>query len=155
MGSLLGRLEAKEAASRARIEELHAQIAALTERLEEAALSRWVVTRETVLAVLAEDDEEAAASVSVSGPEPAVPDRAVAVPEAVPVGVDGLPSPVYQEVLDVFAVADGPLRCRQLCEQLGLGIEDRLVEGMRSKLKRLVKRGRLVEQAPGVFALSR
>ncbi len=70
-------------------------------------------------------------------------------------GDDGLPSPVYQQVLDVFAASDGPLRCKQVCEQLGLGSEARHLEGMRSRLKRLVRRGRLVEPDPGVFALPR
>jgi hypothetical protein len=120
MGSLLGRLEAKEAASRARIEELRGQIAALTERLaaEEAALSRWVVTRETVLAVLAEDDEDAELAAAGSKGEPVIPVRAEAG-AAVAGGVagagdDGLPSLVYQQVLDVFAASDGPLRCKQV-----------------------------------------
>ncbi|MER5755415.1 hypothetical protein [Streptomyces sp. NPDC002088] len=50
MGSLIGELEARQAAVRGRVEELEGRIAALTVRLEEerGRLERLTVTRETL-----------------------------------------------------------------------------------------------------------
>lgn len=58
MGSLLGRLEAREEAARVRVEELRAEMAALAGRLaaEEELLSRLQITRQTVIEVLAGGD---------------------------------------------------------------------------------------------------
>jgi hypothetical protein len=174
MGSLLGRLEAREAAARVRVEELRAEMAALAERLaaEEALLSRLQVTTQTVIEVLAgpdlpEDGAVAAgagaastsvsqaAALSASG----VADGAAASPELptqVPVfteGGDGRGLPLaYRDVWEVLVDAGRPLRAKQLCAALGLGAEPRHVEGMGSKLKRLVGRGWLAEVEPGLFA---
>lgn len=47
----------------------------------------------------------------------------------------------------------GPVRAGALAGLLGLEVSAVKVEGLRSKLKHLVKRGWIVEQRPGVFAL--
>ncbi len=47
----------------------------------------------------------------------------------------------YRDVLEVLADAAQPLRAKQIAAALGLGEEPRGVEGLRLKLKRLVKRG--------------
>lgn len=57
----------------------------------------------------------------------------------------------YRDVLEVLADAGRPLRTKQIAVALGLGGEHRSVEGLRLKLKRLVKRGWLAEPAAGLF----
>jgi hypothetical protein len=57
----------------------------------------------------------------------------------------------YRDVLEVLADAGKPLRTRQMAVALGLGDQHRSVQGLRSKLKRLVKRGWLAEPAVGLF----
>ena len=87
-----------------------------------------------------------------------------AAPVAVRVGVGAVTVPVwqagmeeavlpvaYRDVLEVLADAARPLRARQIAAALGLGQEPRHVEGLRSKLKRLVQRGWLAEPAAGLF----
>ena len=58
----------------------------------------------------------------------------------------------YRDVVEVLASSGVPLRASQVCQALGLGAQPRHREGMRSKLKRLVGRGWLVESSPGLFA---
>jgi hypothetical protein len=58
----------------------------------------------------------------------------------------------YRDVLEVLADAGQPLRAKQIAAALGLGGEARSVEGLRLKLKRLVRRGWLAEPAAGLFA---
>ncbi len=71
------------------------------------------------------------------------------------VGVAEAVLPVaYRDVLEVLADAGQPLRARQIAAALGLGEEPRSVEGLRLKLKRLVKRGWLAEPAAGLFVRS-
>jgi hypothetical protein len=60
----------------------------------------------------------------------------------------------YRDVLEVLADAAQPLRAKQIAAALGLGGEPRSVEGLRLKLKRLVKRGWLAEPAAGLFVRS-
>jgi hypothetical protein len=57
----------------------------------------------------------------------------------------------YRDVLEVLADAGRPLRARQIAAALGLGEQPRGVEGLRLKLKRLVKRGWLAEPEAGLF----
>lgn len=45
-----------------------------------------------------------------------------------------------------------PMRARDLCQALDLPILPKNTEGIRSKLKRLVSRGILIEPDPGLFA---
>ena len=56
--------------------------------------------------------------------------------------------PAYQQILTTLADAGRPMRARDLCQALDLPI----LEGIRSKLKRLVSRGILIEPEPGLFA---
>ncbi len=58
----------------------------------------------------------------------------------------------YRDVLEVLADAGQPLRARQIAAALGLGGEPRGVEGLRLKLKRLVRRGWLAEPAAGLLS---
>ena len=172
MGSLLEELARREAAARKRIEEIREQIERLQENLtaEEQALSRLVVTRETVQEILSEaagerppadvgavdsvDRLEGAGRVeavaSGSGGSPI----GVVTVSAWRAGMDASVLPqTYRDVLEVLADAGRPLRAKQLAVLLGLPAEAAKVEGLRSKLKRLVARGWVAEQMPGVFAL--
>lgn len=57
----------------------------------------------------------------------------------------------YQQILTALADADRPMRARDLCQTLDLPILPKNPEGIRSKLKRLVSRGILIEPEPGLF----
>ncbi len=156
MPSWLAALESKESSARSRAAELREQIAGLSEALTlvESELSRLQITRETMAEVLAD------------GPGPAVPvpdveSAAVPLAELVPVllaaeasGDATVTSQAYRRILVVFAQAPGPLRCKDVCVGVGLGTAANHIEGMRSKLKRLVERGILVEADSGLFALA-
>jgi chromosome segregation ATPase len=162
MGSLIEELRRREAAARAEAEELRGRIAQLTECLAgaEERLSRLVITRETVEEVLNGSGEQAA-------PDPVMPDG-VAAPRSghlSPVGVlavppwrAGLETPAlpeaYRDLLEVAEDAGRPLRAVQIAAAAGLSTDKAKVEGLRSKLKRLVERGWLAEDAgPGLFTL--
>ncbi|NGO44262.1 hypothetical protein [Streptomyces ureilyticus] len=60
-------------------------------------------------------------------------------------------SPEYREIIALFATSGAAMRCKEVCQHLGLGTEPRHVEAMRSKLKRLVERGILAEPSSGLF----
>jgi transposase len=63
--------------------------------------------------------------------------------------------PAYQQILTAFADLGRPLRARDLCAVLDLPIASKNTENIRSKLKRLVSRGILIEAEPGLFAQPR
>src|SRR6201997_1374091 len=171
MGSLLEELARREAAARKRIEEFREQIERLQEGLtaEEQALSRLVVTRETVQEILGEAaGERPPADVdagSAGGLEGASAMEAVTSGGS-PIGVVTVPvwrpgtdasvlPQAYRDVLEVLVDAGRPQRAKQLVVLLGLPAEAAKVEGLRSKLKRLVTRGWLTEDSPGMFAVTR
>jgi hypothetical protein len=157
MGSLLERLEAREAAARTRVEALRAEMDRLAEQVaaEQALPERLEITRQTVVEVLAGEALPGEAAV-VSDPEAGVGTAAPRVGVPVPVfgqDGDGRRLPVaYRDVMEVLADAGVPLRAGQVCQAVGTGAEPRHREGMRIKLKRLVERGWLVEVSPGLFA---
>lgn len=55
----------------------------------------------------------------------------------------------------MVADAPGPVRAKQIVPRIGLPAEAGKIEGTRSKLKRLVERGWLDEDVPGLFTLAR
>ena len=60
----------------------------------------------------------------------------------------------YRDLLEVLEDAGRPLRAAQIAAAAGLSTDKAKVEGLRSKLKRLVERGWLAEEAgPGLFGL--
>lgn len=61
---------------------------------------------------------------------------------------------IYQQIIAAFDTGAGPLRAKDICQALGTGTEPKDTEGIRAKLKRLVKRHILTEPEPGLFALS-
>jgi hypothetical protein len=162
MVSWLEEIERRETAARAEISELRSRMEELAGRLaeREAVLSRLEITRETMTEILS---GEGAVTVSVdeaAGEVPLPVDRGQA---GSPVGVrlvpqwepgleaDVLPSS-YRDVVEVLQDAVHPMRAHHLCAALGLSTDKNKVEGFRSKLKRLVERGWLAEDEPGLFA---
>jgi hypothetical protein len=128
----LERITDREQQLASEAEHVDAQIAELTTRLVDldAELADLAVARKVVLA-LGED-------------------------ELVPATHPGLPdNPAYQHILSVLTDADRPLRCKDLCHALDTGTGPNQVEGMRSKLKRLVRTGLVTEDEPGLFAIPR
>ncbi len=160
MGSLIDELQRREAAACADAEELRGRIAELAERLAgvEERLSRLVIARETVGEVL----REAGVNASPAEPEVTRPPGAGRSPVA---GVLAVPSwraglevsmlpQVYRDLLEVAEDAGRPLRAAQIAAAAGLSTERGKVETLRAKLKRLVERGWLAEEAgPGLFTL--
>ncbi|WP_394427394.1 hypothetical protein [Streptomyces sp. SGAir0957] len=162
MVSLPEELEAREAAARRRVEELRAQVVELTQRLEAAQkdLSRWEITRETATKVLAElsaAEPDSDADVPVE-PDPKPHPHGTGV-VMVPPWREGLAATmlpdVYRDIMEVLADAPGPLQAKQIVPRIGLSPTAGKIEGTRAKLKRLVERGWLTEDAPGRFALAR
>jgi hypothetical protein len=162
MGSLIGELQRRESAARAEAEQLRGQIARLAERLAgvEEQLSRLVIAREVVDEVL----DGAAAEVS---PVPGQPEVTVSPGAGHPVVAGVLAVPPwragaevsvlprdYRDLLEVAEDAGRPLRAAQIAAAAGLSTDRGKVETLRAKLKRLVERGWLAEDAgPGLFGL--
>jgi hypothetical protein len=163
MGSLTDELQRREAAARAEAEELRGRIAELAGRLAgvEERLSRLVITRETVEEVLraaAEPSPLPPAAGQAEETAPAGPGRSPAAGTAVPPWRAGLEASVlpqaYRDLVEVTEDAGRPLRAAQIAAAAGLSTDKAKVETLRSKLKRLVERGWLAEEAgPGLFAL--
>lgn len=161
MGSLVDELRRREAAARAEAEELRGRIAQLAEHLAgvEERLSRLVIARETVGEVLSEAgaDTSPVAGPEVTGPPgpglPPVTGAATVPPWRAGLEVSVLPQ-AYRDLLEVAGDAGRPLRAAQIAAAAGLSTDKAKVETLRSKLKRLVERGWLAEEAgPGLFAL--
>lgn len=163
MGSLFEELDAREAASRARIEELRRQVAELTQAIEheEAMLSRLVITRETVTGILGPAPAEGAGageSLAQAGQESGAaagsPIGVLTVrPWQAGISVAVLPR-AYQDILEVFADhGAGMLRAGRVAAAVGLGSDKSKIEGLRSKLNKLAERGWLGLEGPGMFVL--
>ncbi|MET7305509.1 hypothetical protein [Embleya sp. NPDC005575] len=152
-------LEERETAARVRVEELRAEadrvLAAL--RDAEAVLERRVIA----VAELAEAlDTHGPQDVAGGAPEPVVVETAVAG-SVVPHRREGVSvevlAPVYRRIVELADASEAVagVRVKDLARGLGLEPVPGKVEGVRSKAKRLVARGWLAEQVPGVFTLPR
>ena len=162
MGSLIDELQRREAAARAEAEQLRGQIARLAEWLAgvEEQLSRLVIAREVVDGVL----DGAAAEVSpVSGQlevtVPLAPGHSPVIgvlavpPWRAGLEVSVLPQ-VYRDLLEVAEDSWRPMRAALIAAAAGLSTDRGKVDTLRAKLKRLVERGWLAEEAgPGLFGL--
>ena len=135
---LLDRIDAREQALAGEASDLQARIDELTARLREVnqEISDLQVTRKTLISLASDDDGQPAAEPAEPGPAP--PDH-----------------PAYQQILTAFADLQRPLRARDLCLALDLPIVPKNTESIRSKLKRLVSRGILIETEPGLFTQPR
>lgn len=145
---MLEQLERREAAALERVEELRAEALAAADRLDAAAgdLSRLVIARRTVLEVLADEPNQEV--VTVAGL------AAKSVPAPAQVRGKARDAAMYDRITAVLAKASGPMRARDVCEELGLGAEPKFTEAMRPKLRRLVADGVLAQVEPGLFALA-
>jgi hypothetical protein len=162
MRSLFDELQRREAAARPEAEELRGRIAQLAERLAgaEERLSRLVIARETVDEVLSEAGAQAAPA---AAPEETAGSRfghlspigALSVPPwQAGLEASALPES-YRDLVEVVQDAGRPVRAAQIAAAAGLSTDKAKVEGLRSKLKRLVERGWLAEESgPGVFTLA-
>lgn len=149
MPSVLGMLEAREKKVREEVARLReeAEKARAALAAAERALARLADARETVADVLREqpghDGELTRSAVAGS----VVPNRAQdAVVQAL--------APEYQQILRVLAApeaADG-MRVKQILAGLGWEATPARIEGVRSRVKRLVARGWASEVRPNVFA---
>jgi hypothetical protein len=130
---LLDRIDAREQALAGEAADAQSRIDELTARLRELQqeISDLQVTRKTLIALAGQDDEPPAAE---AAPAPDLPGH-----------------PACRQILGAFAELRRPLRARDLCTALDLPIAAKNTEGIRSKLKRLVSRGILVETEPGLF----
>lgn len=124
---LLQALDIQEEAARVQADDLRTQIGALQTWLREAEthLEHLAITPKTVTSLA---------------------DRIPASPPELP------EHPDYARILTVFNEATGPLRAQDVCQALGHELLPKNVEGIRAKLKRLVKLGILTEADTGSFA---
>ena len=129
MVSLPEELQAREAAARRRVGELHAEAAEVAIRLEEArkVLSRLEITRETVAQMLAE------LSATEAGPDTAAGDAPETKESSAPHGVGVMMVPpwreglvvavlpdIYRDIVEIIADAPGPLQAKQIVPRIGL-----------------------------------
>jgi hypothetical protein len=153
-------LEVRESAARARVEELRAEADRVLAELAdvEAVLERRVVA-------LAELTEALAAGAAPEepvrlAPVPAVMKEPVAgsvIPERREGVTTQVLAPEYRRLLAVLEADSGRagLRAKDLAIRLGLELVPAKVEGVRVKAKRLVARGWLAEDRPGLFTWQR
>jgi hypothetical protein len=62
-------------------------------------------------------------------------------------------SAAYQQILAVLGTTSAGMRAKDICLTLGIEPLPKHVEGTRAKLKRLVTRGLITEDKPGIFTL--
>ncbi|MFJ3973545.1 hypothetical protein ACIPYR_36145 [Streptomyces parvus] len=159
MPSVIGLLEERERAAAQRVEVLRAEADRVLAALREAELDweRFVVSRETVVEVLAGPVGAVETGTSASGdPEPS---PSGAVPgSVVPAWCEGLVvsvlSPEYQRIMAVVDASESALTCKELASGLRVEPVAAKVEGVRSKANRLVRRGWLVKEPSGRFTLA-
>lgn len=162
MVSWLDELDRREAAAREEIAELRDQIEELSRRLAERedVLSRLQITRETMTEILSGDETVSVAGAETDAGEAETEEHRL--PAGSPVGVRLVPQWTpelavgvlpgsYRDIVEVLQDAVHPMRAHHLCAALGLSTDKSKVEGFRSKLKRLVERGWLMEEEPGLF----
>lgn len=129
--SILDLITDRQAEVAAAIATLREQIGKLTDELRtaETELNELATTRSTVTRLTATTDLPAS-----DGP---------------------LDNTAYQQIIAAFQTGDsGAMRAKDVCHALSLGIEPKDTEGVRAKLKRLVKRRILTEDEPGLFVLA-
>ncbi|RSM41947.1 hypothetical protein DMB66_55360 [Actinoplanes sp. ATCC 53533] len=124
-------ITARESVAGVAADELRGQISALSQQLTalETELAELATTRNTLLRLAGHTDDGQCAG---TGPG----------------------NPTYQQILAVFTTAEQQLRAKDICRALGIGVTANHTEGLRAKLNRLVTRGVLTEDQPGLFALA-
>lgn len=121
----------REAAAQAAAGHLREQIAKLTEELAlaDTELAELAITRKTLMKLTGTAEATAPVDETIAGV-------------------------AYQKILAVFTTAVAPMRAKDVCLALDIGVTAKDTEGIRAKLKRLVTRQILTEAEPGLFALA-
>ena len=161
MPSVVGLLEQRELTARRRMDELREEADRIQAELvvAEQEWNEWVIARSRVDEVLAPGDD----IVAPEAPVRAAPAGAARAKSVVPMWRAGLAwsalSVDYQRILQVLAdrarFGQGPLTCQEMAACFGLDPVPAKIEALRSKAKRLVARGWLVESSPGRFTLAK
>ncbi|MEV8318381.1 hypothetical protein AB0Q95_29895 [Streptomyces sp. NPDC059900] len=150
MPSVLGLLEAREKNVREEVTRLEAEAERVQAALGSARveLSRLAEARATVTEVLSRVPDEAVGPVSGALAGSVVPERVAGM------GVQVL-AVEYQQILSVLAGSEATqgLRVKPIALQLGGEVTPARIEGVRSRVKRLVARGWAAEVRPNVFTL--
>ncbi|MQS16378.1 hypothetical protein F7Q99_30285 [Streptomyces kaniharaensis] len=155
MPSVLGVLEKRERVALARAEELRSEVERLQAALAEAeeAARRAVIAREETVEALAEAAGAVDAPVEVPAAGAAGP--RVKVPlwcEGVGTGELPLDCARIVALVERDAAGGGEgVRARAMREYLGWASSDAKEQAARFRAKRLVERGWLTEQRPGLF----
>lgn len=157
MVSVDGLLDAHEVSVRASVDALREQVARVSAELSaaELALEHVAITRATLAVAVS-----GAGPVLAAGTQAQVPDATAAggpggslVPRwRADLGEAHLPAD-YRRLWVLVRDAPAPPRVRELAASLGLEDTAAKREGVRSKLKRLVARGWMREDAPGCFSV--
>ncbi|MFF4392854.1 hypothetical protein ACFY0G_39950 [Streptomyces sp. NPDC001552] len=165
MPSVVGLLEQRELTARRRVDELREEADRIHAELDvaEREWNEWVVARSRVGEVLALDKAVGEDLPAPAGQRALSEQAHAAKPKSVvPVWRAGLSwsalSVDYQRILRALAdrnrLGQGPLTCQEMAACFGLDPAPGKVEALRSKAKRLVARGWVVESAPGRFTLA-
>ncbi|MFF5147916.1 hypothetical protein ACFY6U_50810 [Streptomyces sp. NPDC013157] len=153
---LLALLKQHEEAARRRVEGLRAEQAVLNERIAaaEEELSELVVTQATLARVLAERDagEGKFEQEPVRDADP--DDLADPGPPVVRVATGEVSAEGDWPVLALLASANTSLRAKEICEVTEEVADNRHVETLRMRLKRMVRGEWLAEPSRGLFALA-
>jgi glycine cleavage system regulatory protein len=125
-------ITSREADAGLAADQLREQIHALAQQLNtlETELADLATTRATLLRLAGQPDNGQSVETTPAGPS-------------------------YQQILAVFGTTEQqPLRAKDICRALGVDTTANHTESLRAKLKRLVTRGVLTEDQPGLFALA-
>lgn len=127
---ILDLITAREAATGLAADQLREQISALSQQLSalETELADLATTRSTLLRLGGHPHDGAQNADTRPG------------------------NPTYQQILAVLGTAEHPLRAKDICQALSIATTANHTESLRAKLKRLVTRGVLTEDRPGLFA---
>ncbi|MGP3931319.1 hypothetical protein [Nonomuraea sp. KM88] len=147
--SLLERVAQAETAALRQAEDLRAQLAAVEERLQRLAITRETLTEFTG-GHLSDADMAEGDGVVVEEEPPAPARLGPEVEHAQLPPLRGF----RQQVVALLATADEPMRAREIVQAIGKPDTRSQVEGMRSRLQRLVTDGWLCREADGLYAIA-
>jgi hypothetical protein len=155
---LFERLQQEEAAERERLESLQAQVESLRAQMKgaEERLAQLTITRETALALQPDRQTrlgDGGARGSDQAPAPPATNGNSPAPTVTPAKRRPL-SGTNQQVVVLLAEAGRPMRAKEVALAVGDSDQHGRVEGMRTRLKRLVSGGWLTEQSPGQFSIA-
>ncbi|MEU0479168.1 hypothetical protein ABZ260_08310 [Streptosporangium sp. NPDC006013] len=146
--SLLERVTQAEATARQQADELRAQLAAVEEQLRRLAITRETLT-EFADDYPSETDTAADDGVVIEEPSGSARSDLADEPPRLP-PLRGF----RRQVVAFLATAEEPMRAREIAQAIGKPDTRSQVEGMRSRLQRLVSDGWLRREADGLYAIA-